>query len=1242
MKQRRNMKKMLQKYLLVLFSLALVLSPFSSLGELAYAEGGIDESGNTEVSNEEAGHNNEGTHENRSKDPQDDEQSSEPARAPSTPSEGSTADNDQANPVEGEEAEGNDGSLDTQHTLTGQTDGFNKSEPTIELAPDVSPSVTTPQSDTPNPTAEGFEWKDNEDGTVTITGYTGTETEITTPDQIDGKDVVAIGREAFRNKGLTSVTFGNMVETIGMQAFSGNEIEELTVPSHIKTIGNYSFMTNEMKHVIIVEGVQKIQESVFADNKIKSVIIPESVSSMVDNPFHSNPLETIQISKNNEHSHTINDKGLYTRDGKTLLIGTISAEIEEGITDIGTRAFSGMDISSVVIPKTVLRIYHFAFSGNKLEEIDLPEGLEAIGEVAFYDNELTSLEIPSSMKEVLNFTFGRNNLTSVKFFSLNTVIAPTVFNDNKSNDIIIYGYSGSAAEEFAKDKQFTFKPLDVVESIKVETGETIEIKNASNETIAKLKIPNTVQPANALDNATLKVTMVSPTNKPGEIAGVVLDFTFQDENGNEIAVEGDFELSLFVNDPSQPNLAIFHEEANGAWERIGGTVDGNFITAPVQKFSAYGVFADPLPYTWIDDGSEVTITGYTGTETEITIPDEIDGMPVRVIGREAFYYKHLTKVEIPDGIEVIESSAFSGNKLTSVELPDSVKEIGYSAFVNNQLKSVTLPNGITELGWNSFAQNQIESIEIPKSVTKMENEVFRSNQITEIKIHQNLTEIGSEVFSNNPLEKIVVDPANPNYKGDGNDTGLYSKDGKTLIQGTKSGFIADGTEEIGYRAFYGVGVAGEVMIPDTVKTIQHEAFHFNEITSVEIPDGVETIGYRAFYGNQIKKAVIPSSVNDIRGEAFWQGTDSNEFIILNPDPNANYADRIFNSNEILYGYTGSAAETYARDNQNPFITLVDLNGETTIEVSENSKVAVINEYATIQAKIQIPSSIINIASSNLTVKVKDASGKAPEGLEQAGAVLDISFYDGNRLVTFEDYKDNETYTNDPFTLSLLVDDSNNPKIYHEIAEGNWEEIGGTVADNMITAEVWDFSTYGVFNKVVPPTPVREYRDIEVTKEWKGTPTDSVTVYLVINGERYQDEVAVLNESNNWNYSFFHIEIALDGVGHDITVEEEPVEGYETSISGSAEEGFIVTNTEIDPCDSQDPIAAGCPEDEIEDDDKDKTTVTVEDDDKTTPKKGTLPNTATNTFNLLLIGGILFIIGATTAFVIHRRRNIIRE
>lgn len=82
--------------------------------------------------------------------------------------------------------------------------------------------------------------------------------------------------------------------------------------------------------------------------------------------------------------------------------------------------------------------------------------------------------------------------------------------------------------------------------------------------------------------------------------------------------------------------------------------------------------------------------------------------------------------------------------------------------------------------------------------------------------------------------------------------------------------------------------------------------------------------------------------------------------------------------------------------------------------------------------------------------------------------------------------------------------------------------------------------------------------------------------------------------------------------------------------------------EFDPCDSQDPIAAGCPEDQLKDDDDDKgeTTVTVEDDDKTSPKgKGFLPKTATEMYNYLLVGSLLLISGVGTAIYMRRRKRV---
>lgn len=68
----------------------------------------------------------------------------------------------------------------------------------------------------------------------------------------------------------------------------------------------------------------------------------------------------------------------------------------------------------------------------------------------------------------------------------------------------------------------------------------------------------------------------------------------------------------------------------------------------------------------------------------------------------------------------------------------------------------------------------------------------------------------------------------------------------------------------------------------------------------------------------------------------------------------------------------------------------------------------------------------------------------------------------------------------------------------------------------------------------------------------------------------------------------------------------------------------------DPCKSQDPIAAGC-----EDFDDDKVTTTLGDD-STDGKK--LPKTATNSYNMLLIGFGLLLAGGITYFIRSKRMN----
>ncbi len=69
------------------------------------------------------------------------------------------------------------------------------------------------------------------------------------------------------------------------------------------------------------------------------------------------------------------------------------------------------------------------------------------------------------------------------------------------------------------------------------------------------------------------------------------------------------------------------------------------------------------------DGEGITITGYSGIESMITIPSEIDGWPVRAIAENAFRsFTYLSKVYLPDSVETIDHAFVSCPNLTYVRL----------------------------------------------------------------------------------------------------------------------------------------------------------------------------------------------------------------------------------------------------------------------------------------------------------------------------------------------------------------------------------------------------------------------------------------------------------------------------------------------------------------------------------------------------------------------------------------------
>ena len=162
-----------------------------------------------------------------------------------------------------------------------------------------------------------------DEDTVAVTGYTGTNTEINIPRTIDGKTVVEIANNAFKNK--TTVT-------------------KVVVPSTVTEIGVAAFQsTPNLKEVRLSKNLNELSDEAFFNSGLESIKIPAGVDSITDSCFENCPsLETVTFSK-----------GLKTL-GENAFKSCISLKtvvLPDGLESLGGSTFVGcINLESVTIP----------------------------------------------------------------------------------------------------------------------------------------------------------------------------------------------------------------------------------------------------------------------------------------------------------------------------------------------------------------------------------------------------------------------------------------------------------------------------------------------------------------------------------------------------------------------------------------------------------------------------------------------------------------------------------------------------------------------------------------------------------------------------------------------------------------------------------------------------------------------------------------------------------------------------
>ena len=303
-----------------------------------------------------------------------------------------------------------------------------------------------------------FEWRMEEDGSATITGYAGVDPMPVVPDEINGCPVTAIAAHAFSgDQTLYRLEIPASVVEIGEWAFSNSDIHSLTLAADCATLGEGCFAGCACLQEINLPAAQDaLPERAFCDcRNLVDVSLPDTVQRIGDGAFDGcgslaklvlpASLETfgpavpgtsrpVSVEVAPDSATLEGDGTLVCSADGTLLYGCrrLSAlEIPEGICEIGQSALADTHrLRSVALPEGVTRIGAQAFRGSGVSEISLPDTLTAIDDYAFDGcGNLVQVCLPASVTEVGERIFGVNDIVAIYVNDIDSVVARKLMQD---------------------------------------------------------------------------------------------------------------------------------------------------------------------------------------------------------------------------------------------------------------------------------------------------------------------------------------------------------------------------------------------------------------------------------------------------------------------------------------------------------------------------------------------------------------------------------------------------------------------------------------------------------------------------------------------------------------------------------------------------------------------------------------------------------------------------------------------
>ena len=621
---------------------------------------------------------------------------------------------------------------------------------------------------------------------------------------------------------LKEILIPRNVNLIGNSCFanSGLEIINFEENSSLRIIGNNSFSNTSIKNIKLPNELEFINSQAFSNTFLSEINIPDNAYFDYKSFINCNYLKVINISKDHKY-FTSYDGIVYTKDETTLYFCPPAKEkvtIKSNTLYIGDYSFyQNKNIISLDLPEGLIGINEHAFREcNSLNNINLPGSLKYIGSFAFFGCvSLDAIYLPSDLNFIESSAFSNcDSITRITIPKNIKAIGDNVFANcsNLMNVTFEDGYNLNYLSDYLFSNCKSLRGIELPSSIK-----NIGVGTFSNCGFYYFVIPSRIENIGRMAFKSCED----------------LKNIYFEENSNLERLSYEVFSHTGIKSISIPsNVSSLSQNAFAYCYNLEKVVIEE--NSKLRSFPAY-VFneCDNLKEIIILEGSQITTIDALAFEGLINLQKiDLSGTKLKSINNYSFRFcKSLNSIILPDSLEYIGRYAFAYcTSLNELTLPSSVSYIGKCAFyktnnLNVYFNSLMLPDFVEY--WDYSINGYYLGVK----------KVYEKDDYDLAELYDGTISI----IKYNGTDKMID------------------------LSNTNLGVIT----QIGGFAFYKTQVE-EIILPDSLNSIENYAFAYSKISSLYIPKNVIQINDYAFSNTPITSIIFDegSTINKIGAYSF--------------------------------------------------------------------------------------------------------------------------------------------------------------------------------------------------------------------------------------------------------------------------------------------------------------------------------------------------------------------------------------